>query len=169
MYVLFFFFKLLYATYHGVRGLFLDHIYTYSITHTVGGPLLTCSQQSAGASSEGNTEQNMDKGHWSTKTPNLYIFFFIGTTTFASIMDLLQASDLRSHYWFPNSFIRGGVVNPLPNPQLGGPCPIFITPGTVWPSYTHRHWVSILVAFYDMHGLQWDYSLNLVTTRDQLN
>jgi hypothetical protein len=25
---------------------------------------------------------------------------------------------------------------------------------------------SILVAFYDMHGLQWDYSLNLATTRE---
>jgi hypothetical protein len=27
-----------------------------------------------------------------------------------------------------------------------------------WPSYTPRHRVPILVAFYDMHGLQWDYS-----------
>ena len=54
----------------------------------------------------------------------------------------------------------------MPNPQPGGPGPIFITPGTGWPSYTPRHWVPILVAFYDMHGLQWDYSLIPVTSRD---
>ena len=35
-----------------------------------------------------------------------------------------------------------------------------------WPSYTPRHWVPILVVFYDMRGLQWDYSLISVTTRD---
>jgi hypothetical protein len=29
-----------------------------------------------------------------------------------------------------------------------------------------RHWVPILVAFYDMHGVQWDYSLIPATTRD---
>jgi hypothetical protein len=28
----------------------------------------------------------------------------------------------------------------------------------MWPGYTPRHRVPILVAFYDMHGLQWDYS-----------
>jgi hypothetical protein len=26
-----------------------------------------------------------------------------------------------------------------------------------WPSYTPRHRVPILIASYDMHGLQWDY------------
>jgi hypothetical protein len=31
------------------------------------------------------------------------------------------------------------------------------------------HCVPILVAFYDMHGLQWDYSLILVITRDKQN
>ena len=63
-------------------------------------------------------------------------------------------------------FLRGGIVNPTPNPQPGGPGPIFITPGTEWPSYTARHWVPILVTFYDQHGLQWDYSLLPVTTWD---
>jgi hypothetical protein len=29
---------------------------------------------------------------------------------------------------------------------------------TGWPSYTPIHRVPIFVAFYDMHGLQWDYS-----------
>jgi hypothetical protein len=30
----------------------------------------------------------------------------------------------------------------------------------------YRHWVPILVAFYDMHGLQWDCSLLPATTRE---
>ena len=54
----------------------------------------------------------------------------------------------------------------MSNPQPGGPGPIFITPGTRWPSYTPRHCVPILVTFYDMYGLQWDYSLFPVTTQD---
>jgi hypothetical protein len=29
---------------------------------------------------------------------------------------------------------------------------------TRWPSYTPRHWVPILFAFYDTHELRWDYS-----------
>jgi hypothetical protein len=36
---------------------------------------------------------------------------------------------------------------------------------TARPSYTPRHWVPILVTFYDMHGLQWDYSLVPATAR----
>jgi hypothetical protein len=40
-----------------------------------------------------------------------------------------------------------------------------MTPETGWPSYTPRNWVHILVAFYDMHGLQWD-SLIPATTRE---
>ena len=46
------------------------------------------------------------------------------------------------------SFLQGGVVNPTPNPQPGGPGPIFITPGTMWPNYTSRHRVPNLVTFY---------------------
>ena len=57
----------------------------------------------------------------------------------------------RPHFWFPNrQFLRDGVVNPTTNPQPGEPGPIFITPGTGWPSYTPRHWVPIIVAFFDM-------------------
>jgi hypothetical protein len=34
-----------------------------------------------------------------------------------------------------------------------------------WPSYTPRHWVLILVAFYDTHELRLGYSLLPATTR----
>jgi hypothetical protein len=40
-------------------------------------------------------------------------------------------------------------------------------PETGWPSYTPRHWVPILVAFYDTHELRWDCSYRPVTTRSQ--
>jgi hypothetical protein len=43
--------------------------------------------------------------------------------------------------------------------------PYLWPPETGWPSYTPRHWVPILVTFYDMHGLQCDYSLIPATTR----
>ena len=70
-------------------------------------------------------------------------------------------------YSFPTGiFSLGGVVNPTSNPQPGGPGPIFITPGTGWPSYAPRHRVPILVASYDMHGLQWNYYFIPITTRD---
>jgi hypothetical protein len=45
--------------------------------------------------------------------------------------------------------------------------PIFTSPREPgWPSYTPRHWVLILVAFYGTHGLRWGYSLLPATTRD---
>jgi hypothetical protein len=44
--------------------------------------------------------------------------------------------------------------------------PYLWPPETECPSYTPRHWGPILVAFYDMYGLQWDYSLIPATTRD---
>jgi hypothetical protein len=62
------------------------------------------------------------------------------------------------------TFLRGWIVSPAPNPQPGGPGLSIYDPRR--PSYTPRHWVPILVAFYDMHGLQWDYSLIPATTRD---
>ena len=93
---------------------------------------------------------------------------------FVSIMDLLHIPlsidwslqyilfikpYVRGHIsgFLTDSFSTGRVVNPTPNPQPGGPTPIFITPGTGWPSYTPRHWVLILVTFYDMDGQQWDF------------
>ena len=38
-------------------------------THTVAGPCQTSVQQRAGASSEDNTEQSMNKIHWNTEIP----------------------------------------------------------------------------------------------------
>ena len=37
-----------------------------------------------------------------------------------------------------------------------GQSTMFITPGKGWPSYTSKHWPTF-VAFYDPHGLHWDY------------
>ena len=80
---------------------------------------------------------------------------------FVSVMDLFQTLGPRPHLWFPNrQFFTGWGCQPE------GSGPIFINPGTVWPSYTPRYWVPILLTFYDMHRLQWDYYLILVTTRD---
>jgi hypothetical protein len=48
-----------------------------------------------------------------------------------------------------HSLQPGGPVNCICNPP----------PGVGWPSYTPRHWVPILViAIYDLYGLQWIYS-----------
>jgi hypothetical protein len=62
------------------------------------------------------------------------------------------------------TFLQGWIFSPAPYPQPGGPGLRIYDPR--WPSYTPRHWVPILVAFYDMHGLQWDYCLILATTRE---
>ena len=89
---------------------------------------------------------------------------------FASIIDLLL-KPFRGHIsgFLTDSFLWDGVINLMPNTQSGGLGSIFITPGTGWPSYTPKHWVPILVAFYDMQGLQWDYTLIPITTRDDDN
>jgi hypothetical protein len=68
------------------------------------------------------------------------------------------------------TFLQGCIVSPAPKPQPGGPgLRIYDPLETGWPSCTPRHWVPILVAFYDMHGLQWDCSLIPATTRELLN
>jgi hypothetical protein len=62
------------------------------------------------------------------------------------LLTCLLTSPLRSHWNFTivevsiavKFFIETGLLALCSNPQPGG--------------------VSILVAFYDMHGLQWDYS-----------
>jgi hypothetical protein len=66
------------------------------------------------------------------------------------------------------TFIRGWIVSPAPNPQPGGPGLRIYDPRrqTGCPSYTPRHWVPVLVAFYDMNELQFDYSLITATTWD---
>ena len=78
---------------------------------------------------------------------------------FASIMNLFQTFP-RTHSWFPNrQFLRGG-----PAPSIWR-IRSHITPGTGRSSYTPRHWVPIVVTFFDIHGLRWDYSLIPVTPR----
>jgi hypothetical protein len=58
------------------------------------------------------------------------------------------------------TFLQGWIVSPAPNPQPGGPgLRIYEPLRQGWPSYTPRHWVPILVAFYDIHGLQWGCAL----------
>jgi hypothetical protein len=58
---------------------------------------------------------------------------------------------------FLTAFLCRQVVGLSPKPQQST---VFtcITPGEGWPSYTHRYQVPILIAFYDLYGLQWDYS-----------
>jgi hypothetical protein len=41
-------------------------------------------------------------------------------------------------------------------PTLRTRPPYLWPPETGWPSYTPRHWVPILVAFYDTHELRWE-------------
>jgi hypothetical protein len=51
-----------------------------------------------------------------------------------------------------------GSSAPRPTPNLDDQVSIFISPGDWVAQFTPRHRVPISVAFYDMHGLQWDYS-----------
>jgi hypothetical protein len=62
-------------------------------------------------------------------------------------------------------FLRGLTVSPAPNPQPGGPGLGIYDPRRQGDPAVPRHWVPILVAFYDMHGLQWNYFVILATTR----
>jgi hypothetical protein len=65
------------------------------------------------------------------------------------------------------NFLQGWIVSPTPNPQPGGPgLRIYDLQRQGGPAIPPRHWVSILVAFYDMNGLQRDCSLIPTTTRD---
>jgi hypothetical protein len=60
------------------------------------------------------------------------------------------------------NFLQGLIVSPAPNPHPGGPgLRIYDSRGQGGPA--------ILAAFYDIHGLQWDYSLIPITTRDESN
>jgi hypothetical protein len=64
------------------------------------------------------------------------------------------------------TFLQGWIVSPAPNPQPGGPgLRIYDPRRQGGPAIPPRHWVPTSVAFYDMHGLQWDCSLIPATTR----
>jgi hypothetical protein len=74
--------------------------------------------------------------------------------------------DLASPFWgfVTITFLLGWIVSPAPNPQPGGTGLRIYEPQRQGGKL--RHWVPILVVFYDMHGLQWDYSLIPATTRE---
>ena len=95
----------------------------------------------------------------------LFHWHYSPMRAFASIMDPSKPFGAHISVFLTGSFLRRGIVNLPPNPQPGGPGPIFITPGTGRPSYTPKQWVATLVAFYDIYELTWDYSLIPVTTR----
>ena len=69
----------------------------------------------------------------------------------------------RLQFRFPNSqlFYGDRLSACRPTTNLETQSTVFITPGTGWPSYTPRHWVPILVAFYDLPGMQWECSFPL--------
>jgi hypothetical protein len=68
---------------------------------------------------------------------------------------------------FPdNRIFTGWGCQPHAKPSTRRTRPPYLwPPETGWPSHTPRHWVPILVAFYDTHELRWDYSYSPVTTR----
>ena len=60
---------------------------------------------------------------------------------------------------FQTAFFYGGRLSAsCPTPNLEGQS-ILITLGAGWLGYTPRHQLPILVAFYNLHGPQWDYPL----------
>ena len=69
------------------------------------------------------------------------------------------------HLGFLTAFLRWQVVGLSPNANVEGQLIVFITPWAGWHSYTPRHRVPILVAFYDVHGLQWDFLFSVTTLR----
>jgi hypothetical protein len=64
------------------------------------------------------------------------------------------------------TFLEGWVVSPAPNSNLEDQASVFVTPGDrmaqLYPQPLGTHFSRQ----YDMHELQWDYSLIPVTTRD---
>jgi hypothetical protein len=71
---------------------------------------------------------------------------------------------------FPDQhdFYGVGLLTPRPTPNLEDQTSVFMTPGDRVTQLYPRHWVPILVAFYDTHELRWDYSYPPVTTRRRL-
>jgi hypothetical protein len=68
-----------------------------------------------------------------------------------------------------NLFYVAELLVQGPTPNLEDQVSVFITPGDRVAQLYPRHWVPILVAFYDKHGLQWDYSLIPATITEYEN
>jgi hypothetical protein len=62
-------------------------------------------------------------------------------------------------------FYRVGLSTPRPIPYLENQASVLVTPGYKVTQLYPKHWVPILVTFYDTHELRWDYSYPPVTTR----
>jgi len=74
----------------------------------------------------------------------------------------------RPYFLFPDRFFCcDRLLACCPTPNLEGQSTVFKTPRVGWPSYTLRHWVTILVIFYDLHGQQWDYSFPQALHREK--
>jgi hypothetical protein len=80
-------------------------------------------------------------------------FFFLSLAPQPSLglglLHQFQLNFLEASQQF--SFLQGRVVGPMTNTHPGGPGP-------------EAGWLPTLVASYDTHELQWDYSYSLVTT-----
>ena len=96
---------------------------------------------------------------------HLFHWHYSPMQIFASIMDLLLILLPKSYFWFPKRrfFYAVGL---LPHAQPS-------TWRTKSNIYNPWDWVAQLysqalgVTFYDMHRLQWNYSLIPVTTQDR--
>jgi hypothetical protein len=66
------------------------------------------------------------------------------------------------------TFYGAGLLLQRPTPNLEDQAFVFMTPGDRVTQLYPQALVPILVAFYDMHGLQWDCSLIPATTRETL-
>jgi len=54
-------------------------------------------------------------------------------------------------------------------PSLEGQSILYINPGAGWPSLTAMYRPSNLVAFYNLHGLQWDFSFPRSPHGEEIN
>jgi hypothetical protein len=61
-------------------------------------------------------------------------------------------------------FYKVGLSNLCPNPTWRTKPPYSWPLETGWRSYTPRHWIPMLFAFYKTHELHWDYLYPSVTT-----
>jgi hypothetical protein len=64
------------------------------------------------------------------------------------------------------TFLQGRIVSQRPTPNLEDQASVFMTPGDRVAQLYPEALGTILVAFHDIHRLQWDYSLIPATTRD---
>jgi hypothetical protein len=111
-------------------------------------------------------------GLYSTTTLNevfFFFFFFFFLYPFCPYSVVGFASFRGSRYFLESLYTPGRWLAKLWRPVTSGNW----TPNIYIPSGARaaqlippRHWVLILVAFYDTHELRWGYSLLPATTRE---